>query len=715
MSNTKQSVKAGAPGKYDELYFNCFSEALEYYIQEKNKPRNKSNYREARKMMESFVWQPSWVLIPNVAVSILVTKIKMNYWLDNPDTIPQEVIEDLDKVNADYFKMHYPNMHSTPTQKVKLEREEMDRVIERLKNVEVAIVDYCESNEEAQAVMGMPIISGKKLTYAVVSFIRTILADIITNAILSKDGGADGVKKFVDSMPDLKLIQKAMAQTDFKDLIDLMAEIDKPIKEMRDKLDDKKVDAKTVIFDTLSFILTVIENKFYHEFAQLIVKIRDKVKQRNKKKEAPTIFDKMDLNNAAVEAKLRQKAEAEAKAKKEEADKAAKAKPSKEEKPKKEKVIIPEIVENKSDGQMGMAIIAAGPIVEGTVIETAPAEPKGEVEQVEVKVKPSKDRIEDPTDEPIKLTDNVDPPESKGKKPNIITEPAKDSKSEPEQKDSKEDDLPDLDLPDEYKEIVEKNRWILDIVYAGWKAETRISYRFVTVHDMSGAVKMVQFMAFTTENVLNPAKSFTVDMGQVVNKEFGIWPNFDAHGSVFPVEECTIAYRLFLRGEDKKRKFNKELIHNIASFGFDGLSKDDKSKNVLYGENILKNNRHVALITLPYDQNHKKHYQNAATKMTKLIEESPNLIPGLDLNSTRFRVKSHDLSTGSVVFTNAKMSRYYLYGNEVAPVVVEFTLTPVVVKDANGKMFFKTDDKKIPIFDVKYNVIPEGQYQSSEG
>ena len=145
------------------------------------------------------------------------------------------------------------------------------------------------------------------------------------------------------------------------------------------------------------------------------------------------------------------------------------------------------------------------------------------------------------------------------------------------------------------------------------------------------------------------------------------------------------------------------------------MSKDDKSKNVLYGENILKNNRHVALITLPYDQNHKKHYQNAATKMTKLIEESPNLIPGLDLNNTRFRVKSHDLSTGSVVFTNAKMSRYYLYGNEVAPVVVEFTLTPVVVKDANGKMCFKTDDKKMPIFDVKYNVIPEGQYQSSEG
>lgn len=689
MSNgTSKVVNPATP----EKYFTCFSEALEYYIQEKNKPKNQSNYREARKMMKRFVWAPPSFFIGNSALSMMATDIKMNYWLDNPERIPDSLIKDLNEVNAEYFKMKYPQMQTSPTEKLKLEKHEMDRVIERINSIERSVIDYCEGNEEFNAVMGMPIISRAKLTRAVISFIRTILSDIITNFILDKNKNTDSIKRVIDDMPDTNLIQRAMKKTSFKDASDIISVIDKPIKEMRDKLDEDNADPEKIIFDTMSYILTVIENSYYYEFSSIINEFKKKINKKAKK-ETPTIFDKIDLNNASIEAKAKMMAKEKIEKEK------AKAKEASS-----DTVIVPEVVENK-DGKMSMAVME-GTIVDATVMDDVEYKPE-EMEQIEIKLNQSQPtKIEDPTDDPIRLTDNVVEPEGKGKKPEIISDAAKESKTEPEVSITK----PEINIPDEYKDLIDKNPWIMDIIDVGWKAESKISYQFGVICDIGGNPKLIQFNAFTTENKLNPAKSFTVDMGQIVSKEFGIWPNFDQYGTVFPVENCTAAYRLFLRGEDKKRKFNKELVHNIASFGFDGLSKDDKAKFILYGENILNNNRHVALITLPYDRNHRKHYQNAATKLTKLIESSHDLIDGLDLRETRFRVVSHDPSVGSVTFSNAKMSKYYLFGQDVAPVYVEFTLTPVVVKDSQGRMSFKTDEKKITIFDVYYKIIPKDQY-----
>ena len=91
-----------------------------------------------------------------------------------------------------------------------------------------------------------------------------------------------------------------------------------------------------------------------------------------------------------------------------------------------------------------------------------------------------------------------------------------------------------------------------------------------------------------------PNKTFSVDLGTVIDKRYGIWPSGVNENNLIPFEYCNIAYYL----TDGEQNLNADLIDKIIKFGFGGLDQKTLGRYVLYREPLIKTNQRIELLQM---------------------------------------------------------------------------------------------------------------------
>ena len=744
------------------------------YVREMAKPRKESLSREIRNELMKLSWDDGTRYCGRRAGERArdVMNMQRDLYLNHPDLMPNDLLELLNAVNDKIISESDEIMMTTPAEKYTWQREEIDRVIAAINDLEDIVAD-----ESLLDNVGMPKF---KITNANSKQILNVIRGsifVLTGLVLKKaDNKRENIKKGIDEMPDPELIQKAFRQGYLAEAAGIVTGVFPAINQLRADLDDENIDVSVAIGNCISSILDIIESRYLKQFAAAMIGLRERVNRKRKEEKksnpkAKVIFKKkeekakaeketktaagsflkefvstikgpkvkVDTENPVdkdpVVVKVQDKKETEDTAKKiaEKKKSEAEGKDKKDEGKEKAEKKAPKFKIDGSDKKETVEKTEGNPtpmvIVKEDeshpVTDPFPSQPI-QVEAVEAMAQymaqqqnrdPSEfmppapqgpvmvPHIPDPSDQPIHF-DQAKPISVKAK-PEFMVQAAKESKTVPSAAQEKIIELTMENVPDRVRPYLEKYPWTIKILNIAMRKG--LGMYVIPEIGSDGKVKMFTFTTINQNGGVNDDKSFQVDLGQVINRDYGLWPSFK-NGAPAPLEMCDQCFRFYKRDKSKNIEgVNFEFIEKLLDVGFSGLNKaDKKSVGNLYSATTLENNKYIVLITLPRDKDMLEFYRAAATKTVAVIKDFAKMnvndpeMGDLDLTQYRFTVKDFDSEKGTITFTNENVPRYFMRNTGVPNQIVEIDVAPIIkeVQD-DGTVVIESDSDKKPNFTMQ--------------
>jgi len=240
---------------------------------------------------------------------------------------------------------------------------------------------------------------------------------------------------------------------------------------------------------------------------------------------------------------------------------------------------------------------------------------------------------------------------------------------------TKEEEKEPIDLKEVYTDeaeygLLEKYPYLMDI--ADTALQNNCFCRFLPECDKDGVIRIINVCTYSGSNsVFSKDKSFTVDMGNVIDNVPAIWPTFiNDNFIITQIETCNEGYRITNVG-----KFNKSFFDKLFKVGFTGLSKNDKKP--CYSADIISANKHIVYISRPKDNN-RDLWKDA------IIKTSRADIFRNELRDFRYEVIAHDDKDMTLTLSNRNMlaSKYYMSNVPQSP---SFDIRIYVILDSDGK------------------------------
>lgn len=247
------------------------------------------------------------------------------------------------------------------------------------------------------------------------------------------------------------------------------------------------------------------------------------------------------------------------------------------------------------------------------------------------------------------------------------------------------------------KKFFAKYSFVEEIVKIG--AQNGFLVNVVPIPDKDGNDRLLQFTAVTANGAISTDRSFTIDLGQVIDRQYAVWPNMAPDGIYFPVENCRFVLRLFM-SKKKGSPVDKAVFEKVFKYGFSGLNKDDVHSIQCYGPNLIEANRKIVLITRPKIED-----KDINREVTDILVRTAKLIGTIDeLKGYRFEIDRIDTSNNDVKITlkNEGVPTYYM-----GPVPNNKSITLVVSRsfDEKGNPIKETEGQYAGRYAYKLQVI----------
>lgn len=219
------------------------------------------------------------------------------------------------------------------------------------------------------------------------------------------------------------------------------------------------------------------------------------------------------------------------------------------------------------------------------------------------------------------------------------------------------------EMPEAIQRTIKKNPWINEVIAIGASCGYVVTATYLTGID--NQCKSIIFMA-SRNGVLVSDRSFEVDLGQVITREYILWHVFTDAGTVLPMENAKFALHLFKTG-GKDSGLNEEMIRKIFLVGLNSFSEEDIRRWQAYGPRRLTANQTICLISMPRikDQQKRRSVEAALMRAAKVIRSSP------EYGGLRFEVTSFDQDTLEIGLSSKGVPTYFM-GQEPDPNRVDY-------------------------------------------
>lgn len=234
--------------------------------------------------------------------------------------------------------------------------------------------------------------------------------------------------------------------------------------------------------------------------------------------------------------------------------------------------------------------------------------------------------------------------------------------------------------------LVEKFPWVKNICDAAIRNNVSL---VVNALYSNNVAMYIQFIGYTNSS-FNWLKSFTVDLGYIIDDRYKVFFNVNQSGFGF-LEKCDTAYGVF----SKEGNLNEELFQEIFSVGVQGIDGKTINKYRLFNSNIMQLNRtidyrsvstHLGLKDIKKEDRSAMRVaiRDSLYKMAKTIKDISKQ-NGIDLG--RFYVKEFDAENMHYVLSN--IGGYWLDKPNSGP-RTEIGVT--IVRDKDGKVIRDKDN-----------------------
>lgn len=465
----------------------------------------------------------------------------------------------------------------------------------------------------------------------------TMAGSAVLRDRLNKTIDVKAIQLFLSQyIPDSKSAAEALKGTKLEPYAWILEGILSAAKKAGEKIDNGDDDIAVIIEEAINDLLNKAENEHFYDLVEIINRVKSKVDFSNLDKEPK------EPEVVAVVDPVPEKAKAIPEPK--HATPAPKAKKEK----KKEKVIN---VETPDTAAAMKRIPDEDPVATArNILASPPKVAPGFITQAPINV----------------------PPEPKEEEPSFVTVD---------------------DLPAYFKDVVNKNPWILKIMNLG--IANGVYIQLDPILNSVGDIVAMKFIANNNSGTFIPTKSFSVDFGMVINRALAVWPNIVAgqNGEVLtmPFETCDVAYKLDVSTKNGY-EINRPFFNKLFMVGFSGLSSDDRSRNSRYSKQLINANRRLVMITRPNKSNDKEfnaYFNNASFKCAQELDKLAE--SGSIPKDARFKISLYDPENGSVELTTEGVPQYWL--TEANQPLMKFHGFPVVkegqfVKDEAGREYF---------------------------
>lgn len=217
---------------------------------------------------------------------------------------------------------------------------------------------------------------------------------------------------------------------------------------------------------------------------------------------------------------------------------------------------------------------------------------------------------------------------------------------------------PLAEMPEAIQRMAKKNPWINEVIAIGASCGYVVTATYLTGTD--NQCKAIIFMASRNGSLVSD-RSFEVDLGQVITREYILWHVFTDAGTVLPMENAKFALHLFKTG-GKDSGINEEMIRKIFLVGLNSFSEEDIRRWQAYGPRRLTSNQTICLISMPRikDQQKRRSVEAALMRAAKVIRTSP------EYGGLRFEVTSFDQDTLEIGLSSEGVPTYFM-GQEPDP------------------------------------------------
>lgn len=663
---------------------NVFKSLWYTYIREMKKPKPISIADQIREDLNKMNWGrwEGWI-----------SSGWKGYYLKYPESMEDYVLEELNELNDKDYERRGIIMPYTPSEKYEWEAQKIYTISEWIDGV----TDFVSANEELLIPVGMKRLPFRNsmITKKVIGFLKGAIL-IISSIILEKcNKDRNKLINIIDKLPTKEEVSRGIKHTYLKPAANLAFAVAEPISTLRTSLENPDSDVGILVANCINDILDEIGDHYVDSFANSVVALKAELNRRrqNKKngiddKSANAIFAILGnefgkiLENAKENAKNQ------------------------------DEVIIPEEVVSNTETSIPM--VRPHIVSEQTVADTehpvVDPFPNPTIPQQKVQTEPNPmnmhiPRVDDPSDNPVFYKPK---PMIIRTKPEFIVQGANEQKSIPL------DSAPEVfksslkNIDPKFREYFEKNLWALKITdIANSKGlKTLVSPSC----DSAGNLKFMSFKTTMTQNtngvereVILDDKSFIIDVGQVINRDYNIWPCFQ-NGREAPIELCDVAYKLFKRAKNKKdiSGVNYDFISKVFEVGFSNLNKSDIDGVVAFKPELLERNRHIVLITLPMD-NLVNSWREISEKLYIYIMEFQKKNYNdpkwgrVDLRDYRFALKAYNPNDLTMLFSSKGISKYFMYSDTPRAIDYDITVYPVFDRiDDNGIPHLERDENGLP-------------------
>ena len=238
-----------------------------------------------------------------------------------------------------------------------------------------------------------------------------------------------------------------------------------------------------------------------------------------------------------------------------------------------------------------------------------------------------------------------------------------------------------LDLTDSERELGRRFKFVGDILNVA--ADHQIRAWVYDIKDTAGNTKAVMFVAYNSNGFIDVDKSFTIDIGEVIDHRKTVWNNVDEN-LFAPFEFCEYAFNVYNRNNE----LNYKLFELIYTVGFTGMNEKQRKEYSAYSKTMMMVNRHICLIdaaSMRGDQ--KKFVMNMFIKIGKYLDEHKDL----DSHSLRFKL-SKNVENGCPILTSNGVDKNFLFPSSSANPT---ELIVGVKRDENGNIILDENDREM--------------------
>lgn len=663
---------------------NIFKSLWYTYIREMKKPKSISIAPEIKEELRKMKWGK---------YEGFITDGQKGYYLRYPESMSEEIIDELNELNDDYLRKCGIVMPYTPAEKYEWEAQNIDNIAEWIDG----ITEFVSANEAVLMPVAMKKLpfTNAAITKKVISLLRGVVL-IVSSIIIGRfNGNRIKMLEAMEKLPDRDSLFKAISHTYLSPAKRLVYAIDPYLEELKKELAKEDTDVGLLIGTTINNILNEIDANYVDAFANAVSALKGELwRRRNYKKENkdnPSIPFLMEAFGEMVE-NLKKKQD--------------------EDKPQVIEIPESEVVSSPTETPIHMLKpVRDHSMDQHPVIDPFP-QYFSQTEPAAHSMVQHMQHIPDPTDNVVQFRSK---PIVARAKPEFVVDGANKTKEGIPQNIPEEFVSSINNVDPSIRKYFQKNLWALKIHdIAVSKGLKMIIYPEV---DISGNLIFMKFVVSREEALPDGAgaiervvddKSFRVDIGQVINRDYNIWPCFQ-NGDVTPVELCDVAYRLFKRNKPKRDidGVNYEFIEKIFTVGFSSLNKKDVDGVIAFSPDILARNRLISLITLPNDKGKVDLWRGMATKIAMTINgfEKMNYNDptwhGTDLTKYRFAVRSYDHNDLSMTLTTRGVPKYLMIPEEPKQSFYEIYAAPSISGyTADGIPNVEFDDSRLPVIQL---------------